>query len=326
MIETLLVDVEQAAASGGARRREVLLRRVTELFTAQADLLGQPQLNAFDEVILVLARPAESTSRAALSNVLAGIPNAPARVVRDLAYDTAASVACPVLAQSPRIAEDDLVAIAGLRGQDHLGALARRPVLNERVTDVLVQRGGPVVHRTLIANDRARFSETALDTLAELALADADFLQALEGRADKPGRSGNRRPATGRTGESRSPPRDAAMARNFTAEAIGQQEKVILALLERGNLQQAGLITARIADIPVQMALSAFRAPDHAPLLLLFRTIGFGWTTLRLFIEAKPAMDLSPEEWRAIFDTYHALSEREARRTVRQVAQRFRAA
>ncbi|GJE17673.1 DUF2336 domain-containing protein [Methylobacterium marchantiae] len=327
MIESLLADVERAATSGGAQSRRAILRRVTHLFTAQASVLGEAQVQAFDDVILVLARPAESASRAALSNILADIPNAPAKVVRDLAYDAAASVACPVLARSARIVEDDLVTIAGMRGQEHLGALARRSVLNERVTDVLVQRGGPAVRRTVVANNRAKLSETTFGTLADLAAADADLLEMLEERADKPNHLRHLRRATADPGGGR--PKSPGMpvpasAQGYTVADIEQQEKVVVALLARGNIQQAALITARIADIPTEMALGAFRSSDHAPLLLLFRTVGFGWTSLRLFIEAKPEVDMTPEEWRGVFETYHALTAREARRTVRLVARRFR--
>lgn len=322
MIESLLVDVEQAAAAGGASHRRTILSRVTQLFTTQASRLGEAQVEAFDEVILVLAQPAEAASRATLSNILADIPNAPMKVVRDLAYDAAASVAGPVLARSLRIREDDLVTIAGMRGQEHLGALARRPSLNERVTDVLVTRGGPSIHHAIVANGRAKFSAAGFGTLADRAVADAALRGMLEERADVP-----KPPGPAHADEERPGPRGTARittSQGHMAASIEQQEKVVVALLAKGNLQQAGLITARIADIPTGMALSAFKASDHAPLLLLFRAIGFGWTSLRLFIEAKPEVEMNPEEWRGVFDTYHALTMREARRTVRLVARRFR--
>ncbi|WP_196805458.1 DUF2336 domain-containing protein [Methylobacterium sp. 77] len=328
MIESLLADVEQAAESGGSQRRKAILRRVTHLFTAQAGHLGEAQVQAFDDIILVLARPAESEARAVLSNILADIPNAPVKVVRDLAYDAAASVACPVLARSSRIVEDDLVTIAGMRGQDHLGALARRPSLNERITDVLVLRGGPSVRRTVVANGRAKFSEAAFGTLADLAVSDAELLGMLEERADKPRHLRQLRQGLAHPGEDRPKSRGVQTSSStqvYATADIEQQEKVVVALLAKGSLQQAALITARIADIPTEMALGAFRAADHAPLLLLFRTVGFGWTSLRLFIEAKPEVDMTPEEWRGVFETYHALTMREARRTVRLVARRFRA-
>jgi uncharacterized protein (DUF2336 family) len=75
-----------------------------------------------------------------------------------LALDDDANVAGPVLVQSERLAERDLLLIAGSKGQHHLLTLAQRKRLSQRLTDALIARGDHAVLGALIRNRRARFS------------------------------------------------------------------------------------------------------------------------------------------------------------------------
>ena len=71
-----------------------------------------------------------------------------------------------MLSQSSRLTTDDLVGIAEQKGQAHLLAIAGRSVIEQKVTEVLVDRGDrKVVHR-LAANTGALVSATELDEAA----------------------------------------------------------------------------------------------------------------------------------------------------------------
>jgi uncharacterized protein (DUF2336 family) len=124
-------EVEAAVGSEDPIRRLETLRAITTLFVSQAPSLNETHIGVFDEVILRLSRDVERRARIKLAERLADIGNAPRKVVRDLAYDEAIQVAGPVLERSPRLEEEDLVAIASGHGQDHLLALSRRPALSD---------------------------------------------------------------------------------------------------------------------------------------------------------------------------------------------------
>ena len=79
------------------------------------------------------------------------MPNAPKATIGLLARDHI-SVAAPILAQSPRLSDQDLVAIAAEAGQQHLLAISGRKSLGAEVTDVLVKRGDRAVLRSTARN------------------------------------------------------------------------------------------------------------------------------------------------------------------------------
>ncbi len=71
--------------------------------------------------------------------------------MRRLATDNEISVAGPVLRQSSRLNDADLIGIARTKSQAHLLAIAGRTGIAEPVTDVLVKRGDREVARNLAA-------------------------------------------------------------------------------------------------------------------------------------------------------------------------------
>ena len=140
---SVIAELEDAIASGSTEERVETLRRVADLFLDQADRLEEEQVAVFDDVLCHLIKRIETKALVELSGRLAPIINAPIEVIRWLARDDEIAVAAPVLTQSPRLDEADLVEIAASKGQAHLLAIARRPALGEAVTEVLVRRGNP---------------------------------------------------------------------------------------------------------------------------------------------------------------------------------------
>lgn len=111
--------------------------------------LSATEARICDGALLILARTERLSVRAQLAGILASVEDGPVRTVTHLAYDLDVEVAGPLLRRSPLIAEDDLVAIARTRPQDHLAALARRESISAVVADILLTRGDASVLQVL---------------------------------------------------------------------------------------------------------------------------------------------------------------------------------
>jgi len=116
------------------------------------------------------------------------VGNAPAGVVLRLAEDDDISVASPMLTQSRRLAESDLIDIAKTKSQAHLLAISGRAGIGEKVTEVLVERGDSAVVHGVAANRSARFSETSFTTLVGKAETDDMLAETVGLRSDVPPR------------------------------------------------------------------------------------------------------------------------------------------
>ena len=96
------------------------------------------------------------------------------------------AVAGPVIAQSPRLAETDLVNIAKTKGQAHLFAISGRDGIGEAVTDVLVRRGDPEVVRNVADNQSAKLSDGGFTALVKRAEEDGVLAEKVGLRPDIP--------------------------------------------------------------------------------------------------------------------------------------------
>jgi uncharacterized protein (DUF2336 family) len=107
-------------------------------------------------------------------------------VVRRLAHYDEIIVAGPVLSESSRLTENDLVEIAKSKGQEHLLAISGRASITEAVTDVLVERGNRQVAHRLVENAGARFSEFGFASIVKGADQDGSLAEKLALRLDIP--------------------------------------------------------------------------------------------------------------------------------------------
>lgn len=344
---SVVADVEGAISGGDHAKRIGMLRQVTTLFTRQASRLTEEQIDAFDAVILRLSRDIETLARAELSATLADVPNAPWQVVRDLAFDPSATVAGPVLERSERLDDGDLVQVASTGGQTHLRAIARRRVLAEAVTDVIVSRGDDDVVRDVAGNKGARFSQGGFDVLTTRARSDAALNQVLTSRTDVPAAhmaqlvalarerargtlaaefgevsaaqatlaatAGMSKPSVDLT------PAEVAVARRA---AKGLDETDVQGWLDCGEVTSALVALSRIAGVPSAMAMNAFEAPTTDPMLFLVRSVRFGWKTLKLFLNCRPERSPTTEELQSAFQAFQDLSVETARRVIRFTAAR----
>jgi uncharacterized protein (DUF2336 family) len=95
-------------------------------------------------------------------------------------------VAAPVLTQSERLTEADLIEIAKTKGQQHLSAISDRVLLNKTVTDVLLDRGDRKVFHKLAQNPGASFSKTGFATIVKHAEGDDNLAEKVGRRVDIP--------------------------------------------------------------------------------------------------------------------------------------------
>ena len=183
---SLIAEVESAIATGSADQRIQTLRRITDLFMAGDGGYSGAQVDVFDDVITRLAERIEVKARAELANRLAPAANAPPTIVRALARDQSIAVAWPVLAQSNRLTDEDLIACAEGNGQDRLLAISKRASISEAVGDLLVTRGDKNVIRSVAQNEGARFSDAGYGKLVERSFGDDELSVCVGLRKDIP--------------------------------------------------------------------------------------------------------------------------------------------
>jgi uncharacterized protein (DUF2336 family) len=145
------------------------LRRITNLFLSGSNQFNDEQIGLFDDVLTQLINRIEAKALHELSAQLANVATAPINVIRQLANHDEIIVAGPVLANSYRLTNSDLVEISKTKSQAHLLAISGRTQLDESVTDILTERGNNEVVHKLANNAGAHFSDIGLETLSKRA-------------------------------------------------------------------------------------------------------------------------------------------------------------
>ena len=315
---SLIPELEDIVQHGSPRRRAQALRRITTLFLDGASLFNEEHVRLFDDVFNRLIDEIESKARAELSHHLAPLGNAPGELISRLARDDDISVAGPVLRQSRRLAETDLLEIAETKSQAHLLAISGRAGIAEPVTNVLVRRGDREVARSVAQNRAARLSDdsfTALVTKAEnddvlaekvgmrpdippplfrtlLLKATAVVQQRLFASAT-PEIQAEIRSVLARVSKevgTKAAPRDYREAQRTVAtlRLRGQlNEGQILEFAKASQYEEmiAGLADLCAVPIDVVDRLMGGERPD--PILILCKSVGWGWPTARAIMGAR---------------------------------------
>jgi uncharacterized protein (DUF2336 family) len=177
-----LIDLAREPSSA---KRRVLLREVTDLFFVNpAHQAGEMAM--FDAVLSQLAGEMEDAVRAELAERMAPVDDAPARLVRSLAADTAIEVARPILEGSSALSDDDLVTLAARQGQEHLKAISRRSNVSEVVSDAIVARADDDTLGVLLGNDGAALSRKAHEVAVDRAGVNPALHEAVIARRELP--------------------------------------------------------------------------------------------------------------------------------------------
>lgn len=166
------------------KRRE-LLREVTDLFLEKPAQYSQRETDYFGDIIGKVALEMEMTVRRTLAERISRVAEAPHGLVTQLANDTI-EVAQPLLANSPVLRDTDLVAIAKMKGRDHLAAMAQRADVSETVADAIIERGDDGVLVRLAANPGARLSRGAMETMVARSEKSEELQAGMVSRKDLP--------------------------------------------------------------------------------------------------------------------------------------------
>ena len=183
---SLIPELEDVIQHGSQDKRAATVKRIANLFIDGAPHFNEDHIGLFDDVLCRLIVEIETKARAEMAQTLAPMNNAPMELMRKLAHDDDIAVAGPVLTQSARLKETELVELAKTKGQAHLAAIAGRAGIGEAVTDVLVRRGDAEVMHNVADNQTARLSEGGFSALVKRAEGDGDLAEKVGQRPDIP--------------------------------------------------------------------------------------------------------------------------------------------
>ncbi|MET0547222.1 MAG: DUF2336 domain-containing protein [Caulobacterales bacterium] len=161
-----LMNLAQEASSD---KRRLLLNEVTDMFIASREQRTEISEDLFGDILTTVAADMETAVRAELSNRFADMPDMPRRLALAFAHDDVMDVAEPVLTRARVLTEHDLLGVIGAKGNDHMEAIARRPMVSERVTEALVARGDDRVAISLMRNQTAQLSRKTMETVVDRA-------------------------------------------------------------------------------------------------------------------------------------------------------------
>ena len=192
----MFVDQQVSAPSSGSRRRQALMKQgeaSEQQSLSQADVValasdrsidGRVNLarkfgSQFDSlatnggtkdlgaaVLELLVKDVETEVRKSLSEAISTSHQLPQAIASHMARDSI-EVAAPILENSPVISDEELVEIVRTNAMQYALAVAARHGLSESVSDALVDTGDKSVVLTLVSNDRANISNSALSRINE---------------------------------------------------------------------------------------------------------------------------------------------------------------
>ncbi len=344
---SLLPELEDVVQHGSAEKRAETLRRITTLFLDGAAAFSNEHVGLFDDVIGYLIEEIEAKALAELARRLAPVPNAPEGVVRTLAENDDIAVAGPVLKQA-RLDDPELMQIAESKSQAHLLALSERTNVSEALAEILVTRGDREVARSIATNQKAQLSENAFSTLVKRAEQDGVLAEKVGLRTDIPPRLfrqllmqasdvvqkrllAQAKPETQaeiRRVLAKVTDEVAARAspRNYTAalaavRALHKERKLseadIAEYAKSGRYEETIAALATLCAVPVEVVDRLMAGERADPVLILARSAGFGWPTVREVINARPGLKPSPATLDAAYENFERLTAATAQRVVR---------
>ncbi|MBR1144172.1 DUF2336 domain-containing protein [Bradyrhizobium sp. AUGA SZCCT0431] len=327
--ESLINQLENVLASRDLSKRGEVLRRVTDLFIHGSGGFSDEQIDLFDEVMCKLVETIELAARVAFGSRLAGVADAPGKVIRKLAFDDAIEVAAPVLTHSGRLDETTLVENARTRGQGHLLAISARSVLTEAVTDILVDRGDHEVVVSTAGNRGAKFSTSGMSALVKKAQHSGDLALCVWSRPDIPRQDLLKLFAqaseTVRRRLEAANPRQAALIRSAVADAsegvqataragshehaqaltnvhalhaLGQLDEArLLGFAREGSFDKTAVALSLMCDLPIGLVERALVQSETEQLLILAKAIDLSWETTKVILILHATRGGVTKEW-----------------------------
>jgi uncharacterized protein (DUF2336 family) len=355
---SIVDEVEAAINIGSPEKRLDTMKRVTDLFLASADSFNSEQIDLFGDVlgrliktieIRALADVGARIALAEMSAQLAPVVQAPRTVVRQLARNDEIAVAGPVLTESARLSEEDLVEIAETKGEQHLLAISARWWLKEVVTDALLARRYPNVSRRIVGNPGARISAAGFAIVVAQAESDPELAVETGIRVDLP--SGLRdqllRNATEAVRSrllSRAPPHlfeeirgaieavAAGVDREMRVRDFAAAKRVVAQLKSKGELNEAALFAfakqrkyeetvaalAVLSQSTLEVVRPLMQSLRGDGVLIPCKVAGLGWETVYAVLESRLATgSMGPHELAEAKGQFARLTPENARRLLK---------
>jgi uncharacterized protein (DUF2336 family) len=356
---SIVDEVEAAISAGSAEKHLETIKRVTDLFLSSADSFNGEQIDLFDEVLERLIRTielraiADVSARIALAEMstqLASVSRAPPSVVRLLARHDEIAIAGPVLTESARLSNEDLIEIAATKSEQHLLAISGRWWLHEVVTDALLARHYPKVSRRLVSNPGARVSTAGFAIVLRQAEADPELAVDTGLRIDLPAELRHQllRQATEAVRSrllSRAPPHLFEEIRNAIAAVaagadremsgvrnFGEAKRFIALLRKNGELNEAALLAfarqrkyaetvaalAELAKSSVEVVRPLMQSLRDDGVLVPCKAAGLNFETVSAILNSRfTSGSLGPHELAKAREQFAKITLDDARRLLR---------
>jgi len=352
-------EVEAAINAGSAEKHLETIKRVTDLFLSSADSFNGEQIELFDDVLerliktIELRAIADVSARIALAEVstqLASVSKAPPSAIRLLARNDEIAIAGPVLTESARLTNEDLIEIAETKGEPHLLAISGRWWLKEVVTDALLVRRYSAVSRRLVNNPGARVSTKGFAIVLKHAEADPELAVETGLRVDLPPEIRHQllRKATDTVRSrllSRAPPhlfeeiRNAIAATSAGADRemsavrdFGAAKRLIALLRENGELNEAALLgfarqrkyeetvaaLAELSQSTLEVVRPLMQSLRDDGVLVPCKAAGLGWETVSAVLNCRfSSGSMGPNELARAKDQFARIKLDDAHRLLR---------
>jgi uncharacterized protein (DUF2336 family) len=349
-LTSLIPELEDVLQHGSPAKRAETLRRIAELFIDGASRFEEEHVGLFDEVLSSLIVEIESKTLAELARRFAPIGNAPLKVIRRLAHDEDIQVAGPVLQQSKRLDESELLDIAKTKGQAHLLAISDRTEVGAALTDVLVGRGDGDVVRNVARNPGARFSEGGMSALLTRAEMDGALAEQIGQRPDIPPHLfrnlllratevvRKRLLATARPDAQVEIKRILTQVsqdigvKNAAVHDYSAAQRTVLAMHRKGELAEPQLTEfaklgryeetvatlSALCAVPIDVVDRLMSGDRADPVLILCKAVGFEWPSVRAVIQVRGGgRRVSAQSLESAFANFERLSFATAQRVLR---------
>lgn len=159
-------DLIALARDKSVEGRTRLVQIVGDLFFDTDNVLRDGERSIMTDILRQLIHDVEMRVRQALAERMAIAANAPKDLISVLANDEI-EVAHPILTQSTVLQDIELIEIIEHRTLGHQLAIAMRVFLSEAVSEALIDTGNVDVIKTLLENDNAEISGSAMEYLVE---------------------------------------------------------------------------------------------------------------------------------------------------------------
>jgi uncharacterized protein (DUF2336 family) len=349
--QPLIAELETALSGGAGLQRFDVLRRITDLFLANAPAYAAEHVAVFDDVMEALIAKIQHEALVELSGRLAPVDNAPRKVVTQLSRHDDIAVSGPVLAQSPVLSDADLADVARTKSQAHLEAIAGRARISAVITDILVDRGNLEVARKVTDNKGAGFSRFGHAKLMMRAEQDEQLALVLAKRSDLPpemfaqlvGR------AAKSVQEKMLASADPAMHDRIVRTLTTVSQRVALterprpkaapaaggprvaakhdAMQLRTQVAQAASLCkpaetidalALLSGVPLRAVKHIVQQQADDGIIILGKAGGLGWPDLKnVLIATMPEKIKKPEDSKVLFEKFVSLSSENAQRVLR---------